>query len=100
MLSQQTLGRGAVADNTGIPIFSFCEGPIVFPPVIAKAAGLDPAKLKANMTGVNHNVWSNEATYDGRDAIEVLRERWAELRDPLARWTISISSKESERFMW
>ncbi len=71
----------AVADNTGIPIVSFCEGPIVFPPVIAKAAGLDPAKLKANMTGVNHNVWSNEATYDGRDAIEVLRERWAELRD-------------------
>jgi 6-phospho-beta-glucosidase len=69
-----------VADNTDIPIVSFCEGPIVFPPVIAKAAGLDPAKLKANMTGVNHNVWSNEATYDGRDAIEVLRERWEELR--------------------
>jgi 6-phospho-beta-glucosidase len=70
-----------VADNTGIPIVSFCEGPIVFPPVVAKAAGLDPAKLKANQTGVNHNVWSNEATYDGRDAIEVLRERWEELRD-------------------
>lgn len=69
-----------VADNTGIPIVSFCEGPIVFPPVIAKAAGLDPDKLDANMTGVNHNVWSNRATYDGRDAIEVLRERWAELR--------------------
>jgi 6-phospho-beta-glucosidase len=69
-----------VADNTGIPIVSFCEGPIVFPPVVAKAAGLDPAKLVANMTGVNHNVWSNEATYDGRDAIEVLRERWEELR--------------------
>jgi 6-phospho-beta-glucosidase len=67
-----------VADNTDIPIVSFCEGPIVFPPVIAKAAGLDPAKLKANMTGVNHNVWSNEATYEGRDAIEVLRERWEE----------------------
>jgi 6-phospho-beta-glucosidase len=74
-----------VADNTDIPIVSFCEGPIVFPPVIAKAAGLDPAKLKANMTGVNHNVWSNEATYDGRDAIEVLRERWAELKgQPIA----------------
>jgi 6-phospho-beta-glucosidase len=74
-----------VADNTDIPIVSFCEGPIVFPPVIAKAAGLDPAKLKANMTGVNHNVWSNEATYDGRDAIEVLRERWEELKgQPIA----------------
>jgi len=71
----------AVADNTGIPIVSFCEGPIVFPPVVAKAAGLDPARLRANMTGVNHNCWSNEATYDGEDAIAVLRERWEELRD-------------------
>jgi 6-phospho-beta-glucosidase len=69
-----------VADNTGIPIVSFCEGPIVFPPVVAKAAGLDPDKLKANMTGLNHNCWSNEATYDGQDAIEVLRERWEALR--------------------
>ena len=59
----------AVSDNTAIPIISFCEGPIVFPPVVAKAAGLDPDKLHANMAGVNHNCWSNEATYDGQDAI-------------------------------
>jgi 6-phospho-beta-glucosidase len=71
----------AVADNTGIPIASFCEGPIVFPPVVAKAAGLDPDKLKANMVGVNHNCWSNEATYDGQDAFPILRERWEALRD-------------------
>ncbi len=71
----------AVADNTDIPIVSFCEGPIVFPPVVAKAAGLDPDKLVANMTGVNHNCWSNEATYDGEDAIPVLRERWEALKD-------------------
>ncbi|MEW1841562.1 hypothetical protein AB0392_26785 [Nonomuraea angiospora] len=71
----------AVADNTGIPIVSFCEGPIVFPPVVARAAGLDPDKLVANMTGVNHNCWSNEATYDGQDAFPILRERWEALRD-------------------
>ena len=71
----------AVADNTGIPIVSFCEGPIVFPPVVAKAAGLDPDKLKANLVGVNHNCWSNEATYDGQDAFPVLRERWEALKD-------------------
>ena len=41
----------AVADNTGIPIVSFCEGPIVFPPVVAKAAGLDPAKLQGEHDG-------------------------------------------------
>ncbi len=71
----------AVADHTGIPIVSFCEGPIVFPPVVAKAAGLDPEKLYAPMAGVNHNCWSTEASYDGEDAIPLLRERWEELRD-------------------
>jgi 6-phospho-beta-glucosidase len=71
----------AVADNTGIPIASFCEGPIVFPPVVAKAAGLDPELLKANLVGINHNCWSNEATYDGQDAFPILRERWEALRD-------------------
>jgi 6-phospho-beta-glucosidase len=71
----------AVADNTDIPVISFCEGPIVFPPVVAKAAGLDPEKLVTTMTGVNHNIWSTEATYDGKDAIPILRERWEELRD-------------------
>jgi 6-phospho-beta-glucosidase len=70
----------AVADNTDIPIASFCEGPIVFPPVVAKAAGLDPDLLKANLAGINHNCWSNEATYDGQDAFPILRERWEALR--------------------
>lgn len=71
----------AVADNTDVPITSFCEGPIVFPPVIAKAAGLDPNKLVATMAGVNHNCWSTEATYDGQDAFPILRERWEALKD-------------------
>ncbi len=71
----------AVADNTDIPIASFCEGPIVFPPVIAKAAGLDPRKLVATMAGVNHNCWSTSATYDGQDAFPILRERWEALKD-------------------
>ncbi|WP_255954945.1 family 4 glycosyl hydrolase [Streptomyces odontomachi] len=71
----------AVADNSDIPIVSFCEGPIVFPPVVARAAGLDPAKLKATMAGVNHNCWSTEATYDGEDVFPILRERWEALKD-------------------
>ncbi|WP_262698527.1 MULTISPECIES: hypothetical protein [Streptomyces] len=71
----------AVSDYTDIPIVSFCEGPIVFPPVVAKAAGLDPDKLKANLAGVNHNCWSNEATYDGQDAFPILRERYEALKD-------------------
>ncbi|MFF1399645.1 hypothetical protein ACFVZD_38355 [Streptomyces sp. NPDC058287] len=71
----------AVADNTDIPIVSFCEGPICFPPVVARAAGLDPDKLKANLVGVNHNCWSNEATYDGEDVFPILRERWEAIKD-------------------
>ncbi|WP_037915413.1 family 4 glycosyl hydrolase [Actinacidiphila yeochonensis] len=71
----------AVSDYTDIPIASFCEGPIVFPPVVAKAAGLDPEKLKANLVGINHNCWSNEATYDGQDAFPILRERYEALKD-------------------
>ncbi|MEU9963512.1 family 4 glycosyl hydrolase [Streptomyces malaysiensis] len=71
----------AVSDYTDIPIVSFCEGPIVFPPVVAKAAGLDPDKLKANLVGVNHNCWSTEATYDGQDAFPILRERYEALKD-------------------
>lgn len=71
----------AVSDYTDIPIISFCEGPIVFPPVVAKAAGLDPDKLKANLVGVNHNCWSNEASYDGQDAFPILRERYEALKD-------------------
>lgn len=71
----------AVSDYTDIPIVSFCEGPIVFPPVVAKAAGLDPDKLKANLVGINHNCWSNEATYDGQDAFPILRERYEALKD-------------------
>src|ERR1035438_6542039 len=70
----------AVSDNTNIPITSICEGPIVFPPVVAKAAGLDPDKLVANLVGINHNCWSNQATYDGADAFPILTERWEALK--------------------
>ena len=71
----------AVADHTDIPIYSFCEGPIVFPPVVARAAGLDPDRFEVTMAGVNHNCWSTEATYDGQDAFPILRERWEALKD-------------------
>ncbi|MFD0061021.1 hypothetical protein [Streptomyces sp. NPDC056690] len=71
----------AVSENSGIPIVSFCEGPMCFPPVIARAAGLDPDLLVTKMAGVNHNCWSTEATYDGEDAIALLRERWEQIKD-------------------
>ncbi|MBO0810968.1 MAG: glycoside hydrolase [Microlunatus sp.] len=73
----------AVSDHTDIPIFSMCEGPIVFPPVVLKAAGLDPDRAETVMAGVNHNCWSTEATYDGADVMPLLNAAWAERRtDP------------------
>src|SRR4051794_18657865 len=54
----------AVADHTPVPIYSMCEGPIVFPPVVLRAAGLDPDRAKVTMAGVNHNCWSYEHLYD------------------------------------
>jgi len=71
----------AVADHTDIPIYSMCEGPIVFPPVVLKAAGLDPDRADTVMAGVNHNCWSTEATYDGADVLPLLEAAWQERKN-------------------
>jgi len=44
----------AVADHSDVPIVSLCEGPIFYPEEVAKAAGLDPARLDVASVGVNH----------------------------------------------
>ena len=71
----------AVSDYTPVPIYSMCEGPIVFPPVVLKAAGLDPARAKVTMAGVNHNCWSYEHLYDGQDVMPLLEAAWEERKD-------------------
>lgn len=63
----------AVCDFTDVPIWSMCEGPIIFPPAVLRAAGLDPARAHVVMAGLNHNCWSFEHTYDGQDLIPLLR---------------------------
>jgi len=71
----------AVADYTPVPIYSMCEGPIVFPPVVLKAAGLDPDRAKVTMAGVNHNCWSYEHLYDGEDVMPLLDAAWEARKD-------------------
>jgi len=71
----------AVSDYTPVPIYSMCEGPLVFPPVVLKAAGLDPARAKVTMAGVNHNCWSYEHLYDGQDVMPLLEAAWEERKD-------------------
>jgi 6-phospho-beta-glucosidase len=71
----------AMTSYTNIPTVSLCEGAIIFPHVLAEAAGLDPGRLTATMVGINHNLWSTEHAYDGEDLMPVLREAYDERRD-------------------
>lgn len=64
----------ALTTYTDIPTVSLCEGPWLFPEYIARAAGLDPARVRTTMAGINHNCWSTEHTYDGEDLIPYLEE--------------------------
>jgi 6-phospho-beta-glucosidase len=68
----------AVADHTDVEIISLCEGPIVYPRMIAASAGLDPDKIDVASVGLNHGSWSVQHTYDGQPLPPVLREAWAE----------------------
>jgi 6-phospho-beta-glucosidase len=66
----------AVVDNTDVPIVSLCEGPIIYPEVLARAIGLDPDGLQVESVGLNHLSWSVRHTYQGRDLIPMLKEAW------------------------
>ena len=61
--------------NSDIPLVSLCEGPIIFPRGLARDLGLDEDLVEGHMVGLNHGCWSYDATYDGRDFIEVIAER-------------------------
>jgi 6-phospho-beta-glucosidase len=71
----------AVTQYSDVELVSMCEGAIVFPPVVLKAAGLDPARASVAMAGVNHNVWSTEHLYDGEDVMPLLEKAWEERKD-------------------
>ena len=71
----------AVTHHTAIPTVSLCEGPIIFPRGIARAAGLDPDKLNSVMIGLNHGSWTVRHDYDGHDVMPLLQEAYERLRD-------------------
>lgn len=82
----------AVADHSPVPVVSLCEGPIVFPREIAEVAGLDPARVRAVMLGLNHACWSAEAEYDGQPLIPLLAERLERgIADPWARRWVELA---------
>ena len=63
----------AITYHSDIPTISLCEGPIIFPRGIARAAGLDPERVDATMIGLNHGCWSVRHLYDGQDMLPFLR---------------------------
>jgi 6-phospho-beta-glucosidase len=71
----------AVTDHSDMPFVSLCEGPILYPEMIAAAAGLDPGKLDVASVGLNHGSWSVRHTYDGQDVLPLLLEAWERRRN-------------------
>lgn len=99
----------AIASHTDVAITSFCEGPIIFPRFLATAAGLDPDALETTMVGVNHNCWSVEHTYQGRDLIETIRHDYEELlgrpgltklQERMLRLAVTMDAVPSEYFQY
>ncbi|HWV35795.1 MAG TPA: hypothetical protein VNZ55_09180 [Thermomicrobiales bacterium] len=73
----------AITHHSPIATVSLCEGPIIFPRGIARAADLDPDRLDATMIGLNHACWSTRQIYDGEDAMPLLRDAYERKRhDP------------------
>jgi 6-phospho-beta-glucosidase len=71
----------AVTRHSDISTVSLCEGPIIFPRGIARAAGLNPDLVDATMIGLNHGCWSVRHLYDGQDMLPLLHAALGEMRD-------------------
>jgi len=71
----------AVTHHSTIPTVSLCEGPIIYPRMIAGMADLDRNMVDAVMIGLNHGCWSVRHRYDGQDMIPLLHEAWERKRD-------------------
>jgi 6-phospho-beta-glucosidase len=77
----------AITHHSDIPTVSLCEGPIIFPRGIARAAGLNPDLVDATLIGLNHGCWSVRHLYDSQDMLPLLRAARDRLRlrdDPKA----------------
>src|SRR5690349_17595166 len=75
----------AITHHSAIPTVSLCEGPIIFPRMVARAADLDPDKVDAVMIGLNHGSWTVRHLYDGEDMIPLVQAAYARKRsDPAA----------------
>jgi len=68
----------AVSDHSDMKLVSLCEGPIVYPRMLAEDLGLDIDKLDVASVGLNHGSWSVRHDYDGQPLLPILRQQWEE----------------------
>ena len=64
-----------------IPLVALCEGPIVYPRELMRDLGYVYDDVDAKMVGLNHASWAFDQTYQGKDALPILREEWEKRRD-------------------
>lgn len=71
----------AITHHSDLPTVSLCEGPIIFPRGIARAARLNPDLVDATMIGLNHGCWSVRHLYDSQDMLPLLRAACERMRE-------------------
>jgi 6-phospho-beta-glucosidase len=75
----------AVTHHSDLKTMSLCEGPIIFPRMLARAADLDPDQVEAAMIGLNHASWTIRHQYAGEDMIPLVQAAYERKReDPAA----------------
>ncbi len=68
----------AMTRFSGVTTYSFCEGPIYEAANAARAAGVEPERVRIRMIGLNHGSWTVDARYDDDDLLPLLERRWEE----------------------
>lgn len=71
----------AITHHSDLPTVSLCEGPIIFPRGIARAARLNPDLVDATMIGLNHGCWSVRHLYDSQDMLPLLQAACERMRE-------------------
>ena len=71
----------AVTHHSNVKTVSLCEGPIIFPRMVARAAGLDPDRVDAAMIGLNHASWTVRHLYAGEDMIPLVQAAYERKRE-------------------
>ncbi|MDB5074086.1 MAG: glycoside hydrolase family 4 [Chloroflexi bacterium] len=71
----------AISHHSSIPIVSLCEGPLLYPQRVLRAAGIDPSQADIVAIGVNHGSWSVRHEIDGEDVMPNVVAAYEQRRD-------------------